>query len=354
MQYDYTIVIGRFQPVHIGHISLIQKALDCSRLGTFVLVGSSTQPRDIKNPFNFGERLGMIAESFKDVIFDSEGNKTHRLLIQPLHDHKYNDLEWIKGVQERIQYLISTRPWSDKPPTIAIVGYDKDHSTDYLKWFPQWDYINMEEAEDLRGLNATQIRDMLFNKSYHRFVQSVLPPASYEFIIKSTSEPWWKDLEEEYAFIQDYKKQWANSPYPPTFVTVDAVVVQAGHVLLVERKANPGKGLWALPGGFLNQNERIQDAVIRELREETKIKVPEPVLRGSIVCKDVFDHPDRSMRGRTITHVTLFKLASTGKLPAVKGSDDAKSAKWVPLANIYRNEMFEDHYDIINFMCDKL
>jgi bifunctional NMN adenylyltransferase/nudix hydrolase len=80
--------------------------------------------------------------------------------------------------------------------------------------------------------------------------------------------------------IEKYKESWKAAPFPPTFVTVDAVVVQSGHVLLVKRKAMPGAGLWALPGGFLNQEETLLDGAIRELKEETKIKVPVPVLKG--------------------------------------------------------------------------
>ncbi|MBN6743269.1 NUDIX domain-containing protein, partial [Acidithiobacillus sp. MC6.1] len=89
-------------------------------------------------------------------------------------------------------------------------------------------------------------------------------------------------LVDEYAFLKNYHQQFASYPYPPVFVTVDAVVIHSGHILLVERKAEPGKGLLALPGGFLDQRERIEDGMLRELKEETNIKVPVPVLRGSI------------------------------------------------------------------------
>jgi bifunctional NMN adenylyltransferase/nudix hydrolase len=129
---------------------------------------------------------------------------------------------------------------------------------------------------------------------------------------------------------------------------VDACVVQAGHVLLIERRAEPGKGLWALPGGFLEQSETIETAVLRELREETKLKVPEPVLRGSIVTSRVFDDPARSLRGRTITHAYLIHLAPHGEgLPEVKASSDARKARWWPLAQVKPSMMFEDHMSII-------
>jgi bifunctional NMN adenylyltransferase/nudix hydrolase len=125
-------------------------------------------------------------------------------------------------------------------------------------------------------------------------------------------------------------------------------VIQSGHILLIQRDAAPGEGLWALPGGFLEQKEYIEDGVFRELREETKLKVPLPVLKGSVKKTHVFDKPDRSLRGRTITHAYLIELAP-GKLPPVKGSDDARRAKWVPIAALDRKVMFEDHYHIINY-----
>ena len=150
-----------------------------------------------------------------------------------------------------------------------------------------------------------------------------------------------------HPFINKYKSAWAAAPYAPTFVTCDAVVVQSGHILLVERKANPGKGLWALPGGFVNQDERLVDAALRELREETKLKVPAPVLKGSIKQQKVYDEPSRSERGRTITHAFHMELAADAKLPKVKGADDAKCAFWLPLNELSSKRMFEDHYFII-------
>lgn len=105
----------------------------------------------------------------------------------------------------------------------------------------------------------------------------------------------------------------------------------------------------------MNQDERLDAACIRELREETGLKLPEPVLRGSIKDRQVFDHPTRSLRGRTITHACLFNFP-TGELPRVKGSDDADKARWVPLNEFaqMRNVMFEDHFDIAYHFLGKL
>jgi bifunctional NMN adenylyltransferase/nudix hydrolase len=158
---------------------------------------------------------------------------------------------------------------------------------------------------------------------------------------------WYENILNEYNMIKSYKKSWEAAPYPPTFVTTDAVVIQSGYVLMVKRKFAPGKGLWALPGGFLEQSETLIDGMIRELREETKLKVPVPVIKGSIKQQKQFDKPDRSSRGRTITTAFLVDLGY-GELPKVKGTDDAEKAKWIPLGEVDREKCFEDHFSIIS------
>ena len=117
---------------------------------------------------------------------------------------------------------------------------------------------------------------------------------------------------------------------------------------MIKRRAEPGKGLWALPGGYVNANtdKSVEAAMLRELREETMIKVPAPVLKGSIVRSKVFDAIDRSPRGRIITHAFHIQLPD-GELPKVKGSDDAEKARWVPIAEVKSEDCFEDHYEIL-------
>jgi len=98
----------------------------------------------------------------------------------------------------------------------------------------------------------------------------------------------------------------------------------------------------------------MEDAALRELKEETGIKVPEKVLRGSIVSNRVFDAPDRSQRGRTITHAIHIALEDgEWNLPKVKGSDDAARAKWIPISRLNSEEIFEDHFDIIQYFLGK-
>src|SRR3546814_16040984 len=83
--------------------------------------------------------------------------------------------------------------------------------------------------------------------------------------------------------IDEAAKAWEGSPYPVIFNTADAIIVQGNKLLMVKRRGYPGKGLWALPGGFLNHRERVIEAAIREATEETGIDVSKTVLRNALV-----------------------------------------------------------------------
>lgn len=350
-QFDLLTFIGRFQPVHIGHIEVITTALSQAQFVT-ILIGSSNQPRTSKNPWTYLEREDMIMESLAEI----DPAYCSRVIIKPLHDQKYNDQRWASDVQNLVKeaaddVVIRTVGAIDpRKIKIGLIGHSKDESSYYLKMFPQWSMVEHAMNEDV---SATDLRRLMFEGKSTRFLAGVLPPHVYQVIeaFKKTKE--YEVLQREYDMLKAYKKAWEAAPYAPTFVTTDAVVVQSGHVLLIERDAAPGEGLWAMPGGFLNQGEWIEDGVIRELREETKLKVPEPVLKGSIKHRGVFDRPDRSLRGRTITHAYLIELPA-GPLPPVKGSDDARKARWWPINEITEDVMFEDHYHIIQDLLGKL
>jgi bifunctional NMN adenylyltransferase/nudix hydrolase len=163
-----------------------------------------------------------------------------------------------------------------------------------------------------------------------------------------------ENLCEEYHFLKKYRAKFKELEFPPIFVTVDAVVINNGHILLVKRRSAPGKGLWALPGGFLNQSEKIRHAIIRELIEETRIDVHPNLLKSALKGIEPFDAPNRSLRGRTITHAGLIVLNYKDN-PRVKGSDDAEKAKWFTINEFYQmtEQMFEDHHSIGQFMINR-
>jgi bifunctional NMN adenylyltransferase/nudix hydrolase len=209
--------------------------------------------------------------------------------------------------------------------------------------FPQFSYI---ESDRNQFISATDVRKFWFEQKFEK-IESVAPEKTLDFLESYPTVDYY-NLVDEYEFIENYKRRWEIAPYPVIFQTVDAVVVRSNHILLIKRRSSPGKGLWALPGGFLNNSEKLLDGCLRELREETNLSIPEKVLIGSLVKQKRFDHPDRSLRGRTITEAFYFNLPN-GKLDKVKGSDDAIKAKWVHINDVKSNEMFEDHWHIINY-----
>ena len=330
-KYDTLVLIGRFQPFHNAHLEIVKRAAAlCDKL--VIVVGSARQPRTYKNPFTFEERAQMIRHATMGLSL--------QISIEPNIDTIYNDQAWAVRVQQAV--ALHTQPGE----RVGVIGHKKDDSSFYLDMFPQWGY---EDVELVEFLSAVNIRDLFFKTDLNfNFLRSVVPEVTLEFLQTFVNTPEYAQIIREREFVATYKKQYASLPYPPIFSTADAVVIQSGHVLMIRRRAEPGKGLWALPGGYVNANtdKSVEDAAIRELREETGIKVPAPVLRGSIVRSRVFDAIDRSPRGRIITHAFYIQLPD-GDLPKVKGSDDADKARWVPIAEVRSEECFEDHYEII-------
>jgi bifunctional NMN adenylyltransferase/nudix hydrolase len=330
-KYDTLVLIGRFQPIHNAHLEIIKRATALTDQ-LVIITGSAAQPRTYKNPFTSTERERMIKYA--------AGGLNMQISIEANPDTIYNDQAWAV----RVQTLVAkhTKPGA----RVGIIGHKKDDSSFYLDMFPQWGF---EDVELIEFLSAVNIRDLYFKRDVNMsFIRGVVPQSTFEFLTEFKSTPEYEQIIREREFVETYKKQYASLPYPPIFSTADAVVVQSGHILMVKRRAEPGKGLWALPGGYVNANtdKSVEAAMLRELREETQIKVPAPVLKGSIVRSKVFDAIDRSPRGRIITHAFHIQLPD-GELPRVKGSDDAEKAKWVPIAEVQSDQCFEDHYEIL-------
>ena len=113
--------------------------------------------------------------------------------------------------------------------------------------------------------------------------------------------------------------------YPRPAVTADSVVITneaEPKVLLIERGADPYKGCWAFPGGFLNMDETTEQCAVRELEEETGMKILGLHQIGA------YSKVDRDPRGRTITVAYLAVVDSPCE---VIGLDDAAKAQWFPL-----------------------
>lgn len=129
-------------------------------------------------------------------------------------------------------------------------------------------------------------------------------------------------------------------PYPRAALTVDALVYTIENhvkwVLLIERGKEPYKNKWALPGGFIEMNETLEEACKRELKEETGLSV------GKMKQFKTFDKIDRDPRHRTISVVFSVEL---NEKSVVAGGDDAARAAWFPISQL--PELAFDHREII-------
>jgi bifunctional NMN adenylyltransferase/nudix hydrolase len=369
--YSAAVLIGRFQPFHNTHKALVEHALEIADK-VVILVGSAHAAPTPKNPFTFKERYSMIASCFAEHVAgfmasDYPGmsrSSSQKIYIEPIRDYFYSDDMWLAQVQAVVSEYI------EDGETVALMGNYKDSSSYYLNFFPQWEFVHPQIKAHM---DATTVREVLFDVKIGRtwadkalegeptlplpaalkqnlFFLNNLPTTVNDFLQGFRKTQRFGRLVEEFHANRAYRESWAESPFPPSFITADAVVTCGGHVLVVKRGGNPGKGLWALPGGFVRTTERIKDAAIRELKEETRIRVDKPVLKRAIVDSEVFDYPARSERGRTVTHAYHVKLE--GKLPEVKatGADDAVKCVWMPFVEVMRraDEFFEDHIHIIN------
>lgn len=385
---DICVFIGRFAPLHKGHMTVIDESVKIAS-HSIILVGSAFEARSFRNPFNYEERKEMIKNVYPQ-------DNVH---VFALENSCYNENEWIERVHRIVYNAIEEIQDKDsnfsKNPKISLIGYSKDNTSYYLNLFPMWGSINVKQKV---VLSATDIRERIFGSSalmnallekseelnkdgkkmtreeyMNAYLQTIKPIAKnylekdainfmnknvISFLNKFINSKDFNVVSNEYAYVANYRWSWRFAPYKPTFVTADSVIVQSGHILLIRRRSFPGYGLWAMPGGFVEEEDTILNTALKEIKEETALKVPLEVLIGSIKKIEVFDDPNRSSRGRTITHAHLIHL-KPGPLPKIKKgglADDEETfnVAWIPLAKLKREDFFEDHYSIIKKLTKEL
>lgn len=320
-RFDLGVVIGRFQPPHLGHLHLIDKALELSKY-VLIIIGSPNLARSCKNPFTIGERTAMLVEFLgeRDNVF-----------MTSVSDF-LADVKWVRQVNLIIGHY-ATQICASK---IGIIGCDKDGSSYYLKSFPNREVVCIEQHGNY---HSTQIRKGLF--------MGILNPVVFPYELLDYIEShvygsaWFKELTEEFAWLENYKKSIAEE-YPPTFCTADVIAhnSEGSHVVLVTRKNHPGKGLLALPGGFVHPEETTIFAALRELQEETGI-----IKRDGDLCDSSWiETPGRDQRARIITHVFSF-IVYDHEIEQLKAGDDAEKVHWYPVQLIKTNmeNFYADH-----------
>ncbi|EHO12434.1 NUDIX hydrolase [Myroides odoratimimus] len=129
------------------------------------------------------------------------------------------------------------------------------------------------------------------------------------------------------------------------FVTVDVVLfkkyLNISQILLIKRKNEPFRDYWALPGGFVDENEDLEIAAKRELREETSIDL------NQLTQIKAYGKPFRDPRSHM---VTVAFWAEVGEEVIGEAADDAKELKWFNIDDL--PQLAFDHFDIITDAVD--
>jgi bifunctional NMN adenylyltransferase/nudix hydrolase len=371
---NLAVMLGRFRIFHNGHKSVIDRALEEADF-VMIGIGSANKSRDSKgNEFTVVEAEAMIRNVYPLGTPDGD-----RIVIRLIDDVLYDpeDLFWIMGVQRNVADVVRGLNLSaaGEKPRIGLIGFSKDSTSYYLKKFPQWSSIAAPGFKhNGKIVSATDIRNEFFysdnpGEDAVKRVSHLIPEGSAKYMRAwaAAMPDVLAGLREEKAFITNYllDHQFRGKldpvtghplglKYDATHTTVDAIVIQSAHVLLIERLFNPGKGKKALPGGFVLPGEKVVDAMLRELKEETKIGLSKNVLR--LALKKVHTFFVHTSRGTFNKHVGIFILNDRAELPYIEAADDAKkgSAAFEQLGTLDPTEMNEDHWHLIMKMIGSL
>jgi bifunctional NMN adenylyltransferase/nudix hydrolase len=291
----------------------------------YIGIGSANISGTIKNPMTVFERESYIKQFFihKGDIFNLE-----KLSFEYIDD-SYNEERWLYYIDKKIK---------DYKIDYLFYHAKKDGSS---SWVENVYCKNVIDIEPITDISATQIRQSIIDNP---LVENYF----YDF----------NPYREYVKFINDYNSKFTH-PYcnKTTHVTVDLLIrtIDNNHnnaIVLIKRNKGLGSGKYALIGGFVEPHETCLDAVIRECYEETGIIIPKQLIDDE---SKVFDAPNRSDRGRIITHVYQCYLEYYKLLDIInnfKPNDEVSEIKIVSEGEFNSNikyNSFEDHSLLVDY-----
>jgi len=340
--YDYAVVIGRFSPCDNGHVERLSHIGGLARR-VLVLIAAADKARESRLPWTADER--------EDLLRAGLGEVADGFVFGRVGDHPYDPQGFAAEVTGHLGALAG-----GNTGRVCVVSRAVDVRPDALGALP----VDWTRITPPAGPNRAAMLDAVYgDDAAFATLGAEVPAAVFEQLTSFRATEVFAAMAAEHHYVEAYIKSWEVAPYPVIFVTTDILAIQADpdgvpHILLVRRGGIPGKGQWAMPGGYLNPDEPLAEGALRELREETGLAVSDAELKACLQGVHVFSDPERSSRGRVITHTHHFVLPA-GALPVVQGGDDAEHAVWLPLGALapLRDQFFEDHYAMIEYILER-
>jgi bifunctional NMN adenylyltransferase/nudix hydrolase len=347
------VMIGRFSFIHRQHERTLQ-IMAAENDYILVQIGSANRCESKKNPHEYAIRAMIMSEVLKRI----KPNGQWRIVA--LNDTLYNEERWKMRVYahgEQYAEQIGVHP-----ERITLYGTDKDESTYYMNSFPQWKTKDVGKVEDI---DATRLRELWFRHSQTvpggLRLQDHLVPEMFNYL--RDGHKFNAALQRDWYYLTVTEpEKFKDYPYPEALNVMcgDAIVECANHILTVTRSGELGYGQIALPGGHKNKNETAFQAALRELFEETNLRVPEQTILNCVKQTHLFDHPGRTLSSvpKSTLGVYIKIEARDGKFPRANGGDDAAhptlpngGIRWIPKYDIISGKvkMWDDHPDIVDF-----
>lgn len=333
------MISGRWQIYHKGHETLMNTAL-AKFERVIVVIGSAYRSRNPNNPFLVDERQAMITSTL------SEADRG-RVDFVGVRDY-YCDEKWVAAV------IAAVKQVRQGAGPITLIGFKKDDTGYYQDLFPEFGKIMVQQEH---VIDATHLRDVFFEGTDPDSRLAVLAPYVSPGVIAYLQAwsrlPFYAQRVSEHKAAKAYRAEWGNGPFPTSDAVVTVTVNDVLHLLLEQRSGEGndcGAGLFNIPGGFLDPGERHYECAVRELDEETGLKLLPLTMRHALKSVKMFDHPRRSARARLITQVFHFDLGRMTHLPEVRPSKEALAVFWAPKHDLhqYVTNMLDDHDVIVD------
>tara|TARA_R110002073_G_scaffold309611_2_gene479935 strand:+ start:1125 stop:2141 length:1017 start_codon:yes stop_codon:yes gene_type:complete len=331
-----SIVIGRFQPLHDGHLTLIEEARKQGDK-TLILVGSPNKLPDYKDPFSYEERKQFLEDSLEtlDEIMDE-------FIIRPLNDEPSDD-DWVANV---IGEAISL----EEDPTQVTIYTSKKDEAFYRKTF-----LFPVETVNILDISATMIRHAWYTDTLWT-VEEYLPPsvtfdmADHEDFERLAAESLSVD---SMALTKEEGHPFGNPMEPVSF----AVILQGSELLVGRRGAPRGRGQLGLAGGYVEKNETTLEGCMREVREEMGVDLKHMITSGHAQClAQAVEENLGDLGTRTLGVNYLFVINPEIELEIQVDGSETTEHKWLTTKDVYEDKelLFYNHNLVVKRLLSKL